>query len=135
MLAGVLSLCITGCAAASSLPPAAAPQHPVAAATVSAKAHSGALVGQASHYRLFIHCGIPLVAFAHREWRPVKPFPRYYPSQDNGGVTVNGYVAGTLRLISADVLKFTADATAVAKPYAVTYVPTKPPAGVQPACA
>lgn len=80
--------------------------------------------GKAYPFKLFIHCGVPVVDFGGRAWRPVAPVPGYPgPRPVNGTSTYTGYVAGTMTLVNARTLRFAADESAVASPFSVVFEP------------
>jgi hypothetical protein len=120
---------LLGCASAPV--PASGRNEPPSAATSPASdaAHTAAAgtapaIGKPYRFDLFIHCGAPIVSFAGRAWKPVPPVPAYPgPRQVNGTATYTGYVAGTMTLVNAVTLRFTADPGAVAAPFSVLYEP------------
>jgi hypothetical protein len=84
-----------------------------------------AAISKPSRFDLYIHCGAPIVSFAGQAWKPVPPVQRYPgPREVNGTYTYTGYVAGTMTLVNARTLRFTADADTVAAPFSVLYEPT-----------
>lgn len=95
--------------------------------TSAAPARSGGRlqIGVPAPYRLFIHCGPPLINIDGELWRPVQPVPTYPGPRPSDGMTVyTGYVAGTLTRVDANTVLFTADPEAVLGSYAVRYRPT-----------
>ena len=79
-------------------------------------------MGKPYPFKLYIHCGAPLVQFAGRAWKPVPPVPAYPgPREVNGTATYTGYVAGTMTFVNARTLRFVAGAGAVARPFSVLY--------------
>jgi hypothetical protein len=96
-----------------------------AKATARAVAAGGSpAIGKAYRFNLFIHCGVPIVDFGGRAWRPVPPVPKYPgPRPVNGTATYTGYVPGTMTLVNARTLRFAADDSAVASPFSVVFEP------------
>jgi hypothetical protein len=81
-------------------------------------------IGKAYPFKLFIHCGVPVVGFSGRSWQPVAPVPKYPgPRPVNGITTYTGYVPGTMTLVNARILRFVADNSAVASPFSVVFEP------------
>jgi hypothetical protein len=93
----------------------------------------GSVSGKAYPYRLFIHCGVPLVSFKGQTWRAVPPVPRYPGPAANR--PDDGYVTGTLALVKPWVLEFAADRRTVAAPYVIFFKPAPAPGGVRQVCA
>lgn len=93
-----------------------------AARTVSASRSPA--TGKAYPFKLFIHCGVPVVDFGGRAWQPVAPVPRYPgPRPVNGTATYTGYAVGTMTLVNARTLRFVANDSAVASPFSVVFEP------------
>ena len=83
---------------------------------------SSGQAGVSRPWRLFVHCEAPVIVFDGRAWAPVPPVPTYPgPRPVHGITTYTGYTTGTLTVLSADRLRFTASDTV--SPYAVTYAP------------
>jgi hypothetical protein len=126
VLAGTLLGCasVSGSGASQGQSPATTGSR--AADAARAVIASGSLtVGKAYPFRLFIHCGVPVVGFGGRAWQPVPPVPAYPgPRPVNGTATYTGYVPGTMTLIDARTLRFTADDTAVVSPFSVVFRPS-----------
>jgi hypothetical protein len=93
----------------------------------------GSISGKASPYRLFIHCGVPLVSFEGQTWRAVPPVPRYPGPAANH--PDDGYVTGTLALVKPWVLEFAANRRTVAAPYVIFFQPTPTSGRVRQVCA
>jgi hypothetical protein len=133
-----VAACIVASASACASHPvasssAAASRTTVPAPGPSVKTNGSPVLGKSYPYRLFAHCGVPLVEFGKRAWQPVLPVP-HYPGSRTG--VENGYVAGTMTLVSAVTLRFTADIRTVTAPYVVNFRPaTKQQAGDQQVCA
>ena len=73
-------------------------------------------------WRLFVHCGTPLIMFNGRAWAPLAPVQPYPgPRPINGITTDTGYAIGTLVVLSTGRLRFTASNTIA--PYVITYAP------------
>jgi hypothetical protein len=90
------------------------------------------VLGRPYPYQLFIHCGVPLVEFGGRGWLPVQPVP-HYPGSRTG--VENGYVTGTMTLVTPATLRFIADIHTVTAPYVVNFSPaTKLPGRAQQVC-
>jgi hypothetical protein len=118
----------------SSAPPSSA--GPSSAGSSSAGASSSAgQAGSSRPWRLFVHCGAPVIMFDGRAWAPEPPAPGYPgPRPVNGITTYTGYTTGTLTVLSADRLRFTASDTV--SPYTVNYAPAPPSASTTaPVCA
>jgi hypothetical protein len=122
---------LLGCASApvpaggSQSPPGAA-SSPVSGTARTAAAGTAPAIGEPYRFDLYIHCGAPVVSFAGRAWKPVPPVPAYPgPREVNGIATYTGYVAGTMTLVNALTLRFTADPAAVAAPFSVLNEPTR----------
>jgi hypothetical protein len=109
----------------SSTPPAgsaAASSHASTRQSATGSSSSAGQAGASRPWRLFVHCGAPMIVFNGRAWAPVAPVPSYPgPRPVNGITTDTGYTNGTLAVLSADRLRFTASDTV--SPYAVTYAP------------
>lgn len=106
-----------------------APSKTATATSSASTAGQSTQIGKAYPFKLFIHCGVPLVSFAARTWAPTPPVHQYPgPRPVNGISTYTGYVAGTMTLVTANTLRFTADSRAVAAPFSVNFKPTKAPA-------
>jgi hypothetical protein len=93
----------------------------------------GSVPGKAYPYRLFIHCGVPLVSFEGQAWRAVPPVPRS-PGQA-GNHPDDGYVTGTLTLVKPWLLEFAANRRTIAAPYVIFFHPTPTSGGVHQVCA
>ena len=129
-LAIVLTLAGTllGCA---SVPVSGGHQQSPGAASPPAKhtarmviAGGSPVIGKAYPFKLFIHCGVPVVGFGGRSWQPVAPAPNYPgPRPVNGIATYTGYAPGTMTLVNARTLRFVADNSAVASPFSVVFEP------------
>lgn len=103
-----------------STPATSAPARPQAF-----PASGNLLIGVPYTYRLFIHCGAPIIGADGKAWRPGPPVAAYPGARPVDGVTTEtGYVSGTLTLLSANSLRFTADPATVLRPYSVLYSPT-----------
>lgn len=119
-LLGCASIPMSGGGHQQSPHPASSPGD--AARTVSASRSPA--TGKAYPFKLFIHCGVPVVDFGGRAWQPVAPVPRYPgPRPVNGTATYTGYVVGTMTLVNARTLRFVADESAVASPFSVVFEP------------
>jgi hypothetical protein len=106
---------------------------PARDAASAAPANGSAVLGRAYPFKLFIHCGVPVVGFGGRSWKPVAPVPEYPgPRPVNGVATYTGYVVGTMTLTDAGTLRFVADNRAVLAPFAVVYKPLTTPVTRQP---
>ena len=85
-------------------------------------------------WRLFVHCGAPVILLDGRAWAPVAPVPSYPGPRPVNGISIyTGYTNGTLTVLSSDRLRFTASDTA--SPYSLTYAPAPPSNSTAPACA
>jgi hypothetical protein len=119
---------LLGCA---STPLSGGHQQSAASASLPAKDTARAVtvggspaIGRAYPFRLFIHCGVPIVDFGGRTWQPVAPVPKYPgPRPVNGTATYTGYVAGTMRLVNARTLRFVSGSSAVVSPFSVVFEP------------
>jgi hypothetical protein len=80
-------------------------------------------VGVIYSYRLFVHCGVQIIAVGGRAWAPVAPVPVYPgPRPGPDGITTDdGYAQGTLTLVDSDTLRF--DATDAIAAFVVTFHP------------
>jgi hypothetical protein len=130
-IGAALTAMLLGCASAPPSagsryqPPSAASSHASDTAGTAA-AGIAPTIGKPYRFDLYIHCGAPIVSFAGQAWKPVPPVPDYPgPREVNGTSTYTGYVAGTMTLMNAATLRFTADPGAVAAPYSVLYEPAK----------
>lgn len=109
---------------AVALPLAACTSSPPRAGARAADASASLEIGRAYPFSLLIHCGVPVVEFGGRAWKPVPPVPTYPgPRPENGVTTYTGYIPGTMTLVNVRTLRFVADASAVASPFSVTYAP------------
>lgn len=103
-----------------SFGPAASP-HPSSQQSTAGPSSAGQ-AGTSRPWRLFVHCGAPVIVFDGRPWAPVPPVPTYPGPRPVHGITsYTGYTTGTLTVLSADRLRFTASDTV--SPYAVSYAP------------
>jgi hypothetical protein len=128
LVAGVISAGIVGCTSGGSAAgqAAAAPQPSSRAAPTATPAApqviDGLVIGKAYAYRLYVQCGVGKIFYAERTWSPVPPVGQ--PPQNrtlHGQIASGEYVAGTLTLEQAGILRFTADNALVAAPYSVTF--------------
>lgn len=140
VVAGVgISAALIHGSSGSPVGPAAGSSHPstlqstAGASSPAWPASSAGQGGTSRPWRLLVHCGAPVITFDGRAWAPVAPVPTYPgPRPVNGITTDTGYTAGTLTVLSADRLRFTASDTV--SPYMVTYAPA-PPNTTAPVCA
>ena len=71
-------------------------------------------IGVTYAFDLYTHCGIRTASFAGRDWTALRPAADPQRLPDSAGITVyTGYVAGTMMLVRADLLRFT-----ITDPYA-----------------
>lgn len=119
------ALLTAGCASTAAVSHAVAPSSPARTFAPSARGGTGtAKVGKAYPFVMSVHCGVPLVGFDGRDWKPIAPVPAYPgPRAVNGVVTDTGSVDGMLMLTAADTLRFTANIHHVAAPFVVTFQP------------
>jgi hypothetical protein len=123
-----VGITVAATAGGSSQHPSGLTHRPVGAAAPSLRASGSLTIGKPYSFRLLIHCGVPTVGFGGRAWSPVQPVPKYPGARAvNGIVTETGYVAGTMTLVNANVLRFVAGPGTVRAPFAVTFKPVTMP--------
>ncbi|HEX9032890.1 MAG TPA: hypothetical protein VF834_13705 [Streptosporangiaceae bacterium] len=120
--AGVVIVTAAGCGAHRH--PAGSPHPSGQPAAMILPASGSPVIGVRYFYKLFVHCGVTRVTFGGRSWQPVKPVARYPGARPVNGITTEtGYVAGTMRLVNAHALRFTANPRGVLAPFTVMFRP------------
>jgi hypothetical protein len=119
--------------------PAEQSAHSTTARSVTPSLAPGAEPQIGVHYAFqwYVHCGMDFAEFGGRSWRaeqPRQPFPGPRPLPGGGG-SDNGYLVGTMTLLSHDTLRFDAASAAVLKPFSVTFTSFTPTRTGQGVCA
>jgi hypothetical protein len=86
-------------------------------------------LGVAYRFDLYSHCGIRWARFGGREWTALHPGADPARLPDSTGTTrYTGYVAGTMRLVGPDLLRFTlTDPYAAGRGQSFDFVPARDP--------